>query len=103
MNLSEPLYPPCECHLPIRGKYFRNFGVPPEGVEIIDGFPDRACFAREFLANASPEYVQVGDGIITITVANGRASYGIVGENLMLNTVCGVKSPDLGRANCPYV
>ena len=90
---NEPPYPPCECHLPVQGKvYFRSFGTPPEGVEVIDGFPDRACFAREFLANATPECVQMGDGIITITVGNGRASYGIVGENLMLNTVCGVKS-----------
>jgi hypothetical protein len=72
-----------------------------KAVEAVGPFPERVCFAREFLEEASPRYVQMGDGIITFTLDNGSASYGIVGENLMLNTVCGVKSPDLGRDNCP--
>ena len=60
----------------------------------LDPFPPRLCFTRELLADASCEFIQMGDGIITVTLDNGSASYGITGENLMLNTVCGAKSPD---------
>ena len=61
----------------------------------LDPFPPRLCFSRLLLDVAPNEFIQVGDGIITVTVTNGRASYGITGENPMLNTVCGVKSPDV--------
>jgi hypothetical protein len=76
-------------------RFQNRIGIdPPIQVVALDPFPPRLCFARELLEAASPETIQMGDGIITITVRNGRASYGITGENLMLNTICGVKSPD---------
>jgi len=94
---NEARYPPCECRWRGNNAWlgFSRIGgeVGPEHVEVSPlGFPDHACFSREFLELAGP-FVQVGDGIITITVSNGRASYGIVGENLLNNTVCGVRSP----------
>ena len=99
-----PLYPPCECEYGrLRSSAERlRFRViyDCKAVDAIGPLPDRVCFAREFLAEAS-KYVQIGDGIITFTLDNGTASYGIVGENLMLNTVCGVKSPDLDQRGCP--
>lgn len=96
MTKHEPLYPPCECEYGRVGIRFQNrIGIdPPTQVVALDPFPPRLCFARELLETASPEYIQMGDGIITLTLDNGRASYGITGENLMLNRICGIKSPD---------
>lgn len=96
----EPLYPPCECEygkLANSMRFEKRFEANGNGqVVAAEPFPLRLCFTRELLEQASPKYLQMGDGIITITVDNDRASYGITGENLMMNTICGVKSPELG-------
>ena len=91
-------FPPCECEnnlLRERTMRFERRVVDDDQVQIhaLDPFPARLCFSRLLLDVAPTEFIQVGDGIITVTVANGRASYGITNENLMLNTVCGVRSP----------
>lgn len=92
----EPLYPPCECKYgKLEMRFQKRTGTNGHTqVVAAEPFPARLCFEREFLEQAPPEYVRVGDGIITITLDNGRASYGITGENLMMNTICGMKSPE---------
>jgi hypothetical protein len=68
-------------------------GRGADEIVALDPWPPRICFARELIANADPKYLQFGDGIVTLFTADGQTSYGITGENLMLNTLCGVRSP----------
>lgn len=101
---TEPLYPPCECEYGrlngcsrMRFEKRRADGQDDWEIAALEPWPERMCFARELIAGADPKYLRMGDGIVTMFTTDGPMSYGIVGENLMLNTLCGVRSPMLAR------
>jgi hypothetical protein len=87
-------YCPCDDSVPRSlGSFETRFDGSTKQVFMIGAWPERMCFAREFLEQSNPVLVRVGENIVTIICTNARASYGLDSENFECNTVC-VKSAE---------
>ena len=69
-----------------------TFDVRDDGVITVRKFPDVAAFSDRFLAMAPDTHVSQGDGIVTIRVANGSASYGLVRRDEYRQCSVGIRS-----------